>query len=194
MVIVGRVEFREVLDRYSAARRSGRRSIGAALSGQGGFRRWAAAFQHDRFGMKNLVRANRSAEDWVRARLECQEALGIVLPWHKDGDIELIPPTGCTLGEALTTLAELEKAYRDASPHCWKTIEALEKSYPSPIFLSTSPIGRRDYARVPRTTGLIHLDGLHRLLAWGRSGRLDGVEIEAYVARIRRRAGSNLSV
>lgn len=183
MEVVGQVTFTEVLESYVQASTGVRRPLGAALHGNGGFRRSAAIRKNDRFGARNLILADRSAADWVLVRLKHQEVLGIVLPWHEVGGIELVPPAGCTLAEALDRLGELERLYRKASPHFWETIEILERADLSPIFLSTSPIESEDYARITRT-GLIHLDGLHRLLAWGRSGRLDGVEIEAYVARV----------
>lgn len=194
MEVVGRVGFAEVLDKYAEvstgaykyaeASKGARHSLAAMLHIDGEYERRRAIRKNDRFGAKNLVLADRVAEDWILVRLEHQEVLGIVLPWHNVGGIELVPPAGCTLTEALGRLGELEGLYRKASPPFWETIEVLEKTDLSPIFLSTSPIDAEDYAHVTTRSGLIHLDGFHRLLAWGRSGRLDGVELEAYVARI----------
>ncbi|WP_329064670.1 DUF6309 family protein [Streptomyces sp. NBC_01429] len=122
---------------------------------------------------------------WHRVLLADTEVLDVVLPWHlgEDGEVELIPPAGLTVGEAAARLAALGESYARTNPLCARKLDRQTHAPPTPVFLATAAMPGPDYARLTVREGLIHLDGLHRLLAWRRAGRpAPGDRIEAYVA------------
>ncbi|SDD91338.1 hypothetical protein SAMN05216174_12245 [Actinokineospora iranica] len=53
---------------------------------------------------------------------------------------------------------------------------------PTPVFLSTRAIGRPGYADLRVRGGLVHLDGLHRLVSWELNTVLADAGVAAYVA------------
>lgn len=132
--------------------------------------------------------------NWIFKKLKRKEALSIVLPWHGhwegQNNIILIPKEGMTLGTAIKRYNSI-KNYKSENPKCWDTIEYLmNKKDSSSVFLSTAPIkGYKVFEDLKECEGhLIHMDGLHRLIAWGVSGRLGfwryffGKKIKAYIA------------
>jgi hypothetical protein len=98
----------------------------------------------------------------------------------------------------MTVLAAAEKIrdisiheYRSANPVCWGKIDYWNGRPLSPVFLSVTPVEHDDYAGLSDYRGsLIHMDGLHRLIAWsllpGRRDqhepRKEGEPLLAYVA------------
>ncbi|MEU5977254.1 DUF6309 family protein [Streptomyces sp. NPDC047315] len=134
---------------------------------------------------ENLCQAQLVLGRWQRVVLDRSEVLDVVLPWHMGeyGEHELIPPAGMTVGSATTRLRELDEAYLNGNPRCAAKLEHHARAPMSPLYLSTRPVPGPDYERLEAVEGLIHLDGLHRMLAWERAGRLDGdVAVEAYLA------------
>lgn len=122
---------------------------------------------------------------WHRVRLAEAEVLRVVLPWHlgEGGEAELIPRTGLRVAAALARLAELEPTYARINPRCAVKLDWQRRAPTRPVFLSTRPVPGRDYAGLEVRHGLIHLDGLHRLLAWAQAGRLASPRgMPAYVA------------
>jgi hypothetical protein len=82
--------------------------------------------------------------------------------------------------------------YQSANPVCWEKIAHWRKDSSSPVFLCTAPVSHSDYQDLTDYEGhLIHLDGLHRLIAWGLYGKLEPDEYEkrerviAYVAGLK---------
>lgn len=122
---------------------------------------------------------------WHRVELEHTELLAVVLPWHlgEDGEVELVPRTGLTVAAAAARLAGLGASYARTNPLCTLKLDRQAAARPRPLFLSTQAVPGEDYAGLTVRKGLIHLDGLHRMLAWARAGRLaPGRWTPAYVA------------
>jgi hypothetical protein len=124
----------------------------------------------------------------------CQKDIcEIILPPHyhkaEGGKIELIPVSGLTVSAAIEKIRGI-KGYEFTNVCCWRSITRWMERYPSPIFLSVAPVKScSDHQYLTDYNGhLIHLDGLHRLIAWGLAGRLEpgaydkGERVIAYVA------------
>nr|BAP34751.1 hypothetical protein [Streptomyces sp. ML694-90F3] len=126
-----------------------------------------------------------AAGRWHRVLLTGPEVRAVVLPWHlgEDGECELIPRTGLTVAAAAARLTGWGEAYAGSNPLCARKLDRQVRSEATPLFLSTRAVGGPDYAELTVRDGLIHLDGLHRMLAWEMAGRLSpGHRLEAYVA------------
>ena len=124
-----------------------------------------------------LDEAERQFGEWHRAVLASEDILGVMLPWHAHEGFELVPKSGLIVSDAV---GRLELAA--PSHECRRQIESLSQAPLSTVFLSTLPLtDNQDYRELARRgyKGLIHLDGLHRLIAWASSGRTGVV---AYVA------------
>lgn len=122
---------------------------------------------------------------WHRVLLEGPEVSGVVLPWHlgEGGEVELIPRTGLTVRAATARLAALGDAYAASNPLCAHKLARQVHVEPTAVFLSTKAVGGPDYEGLSVREGLIHLDGLHRMLTWERARRLaPGQLLNAYVA------------
>ncbi len=136
---------------------------------------------------ENHVRDAQLAFDgrWHRVLLDGPEVRSVVLPWHlgEDGEVELIPNTGLTVAAAADRLAMLSASYTRSNPLCARKLARQRTAPRLPVFLSTRALPGRDYDALTVREGLIHLDGLHRMLAWARAGQLvSGNWFEAYVA------------
>ncbi|WP_326675454.1 DUF6309 family protein [Streptomyces sp. NBC_01237] len=122
---------------------------------------------------------------WHEVMLEGTEVLDVVLPWHlgENGGVELIPRTGLTVAAAASRLTALGTSYADTNPLCRRKLARQIHARPRPLFLSTSAVPGQDYEALTVREGLIHLDGLHRMLAWQQAGHLvPGRWVRAYVA------------
>lgn len=122
---------------------------------------------------------------WHRVVLEGPEVRDVMLPWHlgEDGAVELIPQSGLTVAAAADRLAELGTSYAGSNPLCAFKLARQTAALRSPLFLSTRPVSGPDYEGLTDREGLIHLDGLHRMLAWALAGQLvAGNWFTAYVA------------
>ncbi|MFJ8255394.1 DUF6309 family protein [Streptomyces sp. NPDC094466] len=84
---------------------------------------------------------------------------------------------------AAIRLAALDATYTRTNPLCAFKMTRQNHALARPLYLSTRAMPTRDYAALTVRKGLVHLDGLHRMLAWHRSGLLSpGRWVEAYVA------------
>jgi len=134
-----------------------------------------------------LIKADQQfGGTWTQVSLSQKDICGIILPPHRHGT-ELIPISGMTVSAAVEKVKRA-KDYQSANPCCWKVIAHWMELYPSPVFLSIAPVTNcTDHQYLTGYQGhLIHLDGLHRLIAWGLSGKLDPATykngVGAYVA------------
>lgn len=120
--------------------------------------------------------ADKELDHWVRAILDFDDILNIMLPYHNHRAYLLVPQSGSTVSEAIEKLKSLPP-----EGCCPNKIDYFSNKPSSLIFLSMKPISHGDYAGLVARgyEGLTHLDGLHRLVAWGRSGIS---EVAAYVA------------
>ncbi len=122
--------------------------------------------------------AQRQFGCWANVTLSLSDILGTMLPHHTHG-VDLVPPSGSSVAEAIEKLRSVP-----LSQACRKNIEELSARPASRAFLSMGPINHPDYSDyrglIDRGhSGLTHLDGLHRLVAWGRDCKSG---ITAYVA------------
>lgn len=134
---------------------------------------------------EHLHSADAALGNWHRVLLDRRDILGIVLPWHlgEGGAVELVPPTGMTVAAAAVRLRALGAEYASGNPLCAHKLDRQSAAPPRPLYLSSRPVPGADYERMTAGEGLIHLDGLHRVLSWERAGRLPEVPlIEAFVA------------
>nr|WP_017578605.1 DUF6309 family protein [Nocardiopsis valliformis] len=131
-----------------------------------------------------LLAVEQYGEPWHRVRLSRKEVLSVVLPWHRGerGELELVPPTGATVQETLTKLSDWGDEYPTANPLCWEKLHRNSTADISPLILSAGALDHPHYAEMRERDSLTHLDGLHRMLAWGLWGRLPRFRrLDAYV-------------
>jgi len=137
-------------------------------------------------GEAHLVCAERLTNHWDRVLLGPDEVSRVVLPWHESegGDLKLVPKTGLTVAEATEVLRAVCDRYPTKSPVCWGKIVRMNAPPSTPLYLSRVVIDMSDYeALVVSGGGLVHLDGLHRMVSWQLNGVLSsGCAVEAYVA------------
>ncbi|MGW7585930.1 DUF6309 family protein [Kitasatospora sp. NPDC054768] len=126
------------------------------------------------YGEENLERADRIPGGWWRIRLSRADVLGVVLPWHlsEGGELETVPRSGLTVAEAAERVRAGGAAWAVANPVCAAKLRLLRWAPFTLVFLSTAPVDHSDYGDLAVRSGLIHLDGLHRMLAWELAGRL----------------------
>jgi Family of unknown function (DUF6309) len=133
---------------------------------------------------------------WAYVSLGAEDARNIVLPHHlsEGGHLPLIPPTGMTVRAAANRIRRISASvYAVENPVCWKKLDYWRGRHESALFLSTVAVDHADYHRVkvPRD-GLVHLDGLHRLLAWELWRRFGSSRhpVYAYVAGLARKTNN----
>ncbi|MFJ4190924.1 DUF6309 family protein [Kitasatospora sp. NPDC089509] len=137
------------------------------------------------YGEENLERADTIPGGWWRIRLTRADVLGVVLPWHKSegGERELVPPTGLTVARAAERVRSGGADWTAANPVCTAKLRMLRAAPFTPLFVSTAPVDHPDYAELVLPPGLIHLDGLHRMVAWELAGRLGGgIVLDGFLA------------
>jgi hypothetical protein len=125
-----------------------------------------------------LAVANRQFGSWTRVVLTPEEVLTVMLPWHTHG-VDLVPAAGSSVSEAIEKLEFVNRL-----SECYRRIQQFSSARTPAVFLSTAPICDPLYSDYKGLLdrgyrGLTHLDGLHRLIAWGRDNRR---EIPAYIA------------
>ena len=136
-------------------------------------------------GEMHLQRAEALLGRWGRVRLSSDEVRNVVLPWHlsERGALPLVPKSGLTVAQAADVVRASRRRYAAANPVCWRKLARMRTEPITPVYLSTSAIDAPDYSELDVRHGLIHLDGLHRLVSWELDGRLnDGGGVVAYVA------------
>ncbi|MFD5556131.1 DUF6309 family protein [Streptomyces sp. NPDC127068] len=136
-------------------------------------------------GVESLERADQLKGGWWHVRLSRADVLGVVLPWHlsEGGARELVPRTGLTVAEAAGRIRSDGPPWYRANPVCAAKLALLEWAPFTPVFLSTSPMDHSDYSDLLVREGLIHIDGLHRMISWELVGRLpEGAELDAFVS------------
>ncbi|OGE80970.1 MAG: hypothetical protein A3E98_03095 [Candidatus Doudnabacteria bacterium RIFCSPHIGHO2_12_FULL_48_11] len=131
-----------------------------------------------------LIAANNQFNGkWSFNTLNKEQLLKIVLPYHtsEHGGIELVPKSGMTIEDTINKIKSIPD-YNIRNPDCWKKIVYLKQVPMNPVFLSVSLPSWPDYQDIILLPGehFIHLDGLHRLIAWGLDDRLD--EVTAFIA------------
>ncbi|MFD8009531.1 DUF6309 family protein [Streptomyces sp. NPDC058955] len=132
-----------------------------------------------------LTLADETFGSWSTVRLSRADIRSVLLPWHlsEGGGRELVPPTGLTVGQAADLLRAHETEFAAANPVCTGKLTRFRTAPITSIYLTTRPVPHEHYAGLPQGTGLVHLDGLHRLLAWELAGRLSPREdLLAYLA------------
>lgn len=135
--------------------------------------------KYNRWGLGAIQAAEVQFGSWHRVILSRKDILGIMLPHHTRCGPEIVPPSCATVADAIE---RLKRTPPDDA--CRKKVEDLAKKPPTLIFLAAAPIDHPEYGEyrllVKRNyRGLTHLDGLHRLIAWGLEKRSGVV---AYVA------------
>ncbi|MEU2655985.1 DUF6309 family protein [Streptomyces sp. NPDC007325] len=122
---------------------------------------------------------------WSTVRLSRADVRSVLLPWHlsEGGGLELVPRTGRTVGQAADLLRAREAEFTAANPVCSAKLARFRTSAFTSLYLTTRPVPHDHYADLPTSDGLVHLDGLHRMLAWELAGRLSPrEELTAYLA------------
>jgi hypothetical protein len=123
------------------------------------------------WAFKHLATMNAEAKGrWERRHLSHAEVLQIKLMHHNSegGKEPLLPEAWFPLETAVARLRERGTAYAAKNPICWERI-SYHRGKPSTIYV------------IQREDGLYHVDGIHRLLAWGLWGGLEN-GLDAYVA------------
>ncbi|GAA2248633.1 MULTISPECIES: DUF6309 family protein [Kitasatospora] len=136
-------------------------------------------------GEQNLERAEQLLGTWWRVRLSRAEVLGVILPWHlsEGGRLELVPRSGLTVAQAAERIRSGGAEWAEANPVCAAKLRLLRHAPFTPVYLSTRPVPHSDYSDLRIREGLIHLDGLHRMLAWELAERLPAEErLDAFIA------------
>jgi len=139
------------------------------------------AFRSTRYALGLLEAADRRFGSWFKVTLSSEDVPGVMLPPHREGDFELIPPSGLRVSEVVSRVDLLPPVHV-----CRQRIEDVSRDPLSAVFLSATPLddpAYSDYRDLVKRgyKGLTHLDGLHRLIAWARLGSSG---ITAYVAGI----------
>lgn len=167
---IAKIQFEEVLDAF--------------------YREHSTELGHDENTNSEAERAlnlaNAQMGEWTKARLRREDILNVTLPWHIScgGKTELVPKAGLTVGQAVARIASMGEAFARENPVCYQKIQRMARLPFTPLFLSTRAVQKDDYWDLERKEGLVHIDGLHRMIAWELYGRLSGgVEVEAYVAK-----------
>ncbi|SPE21904.1 conserved hypothetical protein [Candidatus Sulfotelmatobacter sp. SbA7] len=146
----------------------------------------APTFGSTDYALRLLGAADRQFGGWFRTVLSLDDIMGVMLPPHRHEGLELIPPSGLTVSDAVRNVESVPQSHI-----CRQRIETLSRGPLSAVFLSAAPVddpGYSDYLELVRRRygGLTHLDGLHRLIAWAKSDRR---EVVAYVAGLKVTSG-----
>ncbi|KOG66327.1 DUF6309 family protein [Streptomyces varsoviensis] len=132
-----------------------------------------------------LELADKSFGRWSEVRLCRADVLDVMLPWHlsEGGAYEMVPRTGLTVGQAARIVRARGTEWAGGNPVCTAKLDLFRDSAFTSLYLSTRPVPHDHYADVRVGDGFIHLDGLHRMVAWELSGRLPaGEELTAFIA------------
>jgi len=138
----------------------------------------AATPERNAWPLGALEVANQQFGDWTQVVLTPEEVLAVLLPQHNHG-VNLVPAAGSSVSEAISKLD-----FVDPLTECYNRIQQFFGTLTTLVFLSMAPMNDPRYfdytGLISRgCKGLTHLDGLHRLVAWGRENKRD---VPAYVA------------
>lgn len=138
----------------------------------------AATPERNGWPLGALEIANRQFATWTYVILMVAEVLTVLLPHHDHG-VNLVSITGSTVSDTVPAVSRLNR-----TTECYARIQQFLGAQTQTVYLSADPINDPQYgdyhgliARGCR--GLTHLDGLHRLIAWGLENKRD---VPAYVA------------
>ncbi len=140
--------------------------------------------QKNKWGRNKIIEANdNSSGRWQFVELHPDEIADIWLPYHKGEhghkgkEVVLIEEEGSTVSDATSKLKSLTD-YSETNKTCWKFIDYWQDKDITPIFIS---LCRPEHIKSPNGEGHpFHLDGVHRLLAWGLKG--GDTTIQAFLA------------
>lgn len=102
----------------------------------------------------------------------------------------LVPEIGATVAETSARFREIENSYHACNNKCCEHIKSLQASPFSHLILASNDgrfkIPDQYQQKLQQRPGtFLHIDGLHRMIAWDLAGRLsdsnDG-SVEAYIA------------
>ena len=135
---------------------------------------------------KEIVKKNDGG--WLFVNLSYATAMKVLLPQHCHEDIALVSRCGDTAKDALKIYKRWSEQTKRNNPLCSGSLAYhLANPNKKPIFLTVEPIDEPyDYSRLlenPELTEgrLVHLDGLHRLVAMAINGNQEST-ISAYIA------------
>jgi len=115
---------------------------------------------------------------WKIVELMPEDILEILLPHHRGepdlgGTVTLIEGDNTTVKNAIIKLSQLSD-YHTTNTVCWNKIQYWMDKEIEPIFLST--IQPKHMLKTNIQGEFYHLDGLHRLLAWGLKGSKSSIK------------------
>lgn len=135
---------------------------------------------------KEIVRKNDGG--WLFVNLSYATAMKVLLPKHCHDDVALVRRCGDTAKDALKVYEGWSEQIKRNNPLCSGSLAYhLANPNKKPIFLTVEPIDvPYDYYSLLKnpelTEGrLVHLDGLHRLVAMAINGNREST-ISAYIA------------
>jgi hypothetical protein len=122
-----------------------------------------------------LNEANGTFDFWINTSLDIKNIENIILPKHieKESKNIVIPSEGESLKECYNRLLVTERSnYKSETPICFEKImsqkEKIKQEGPGMFFFSQGPFHEfcENYKNIENAENkLVHLDGLHRLLA-----------------------------
>lgn len=121
-----------------------------------------------------LQLADRQLGAWELQYIPATHALDILLPHHKHGELELVPPRGSSVLDATARRRSFLTDYARVCQRCNQTIERFRDAPIGTLFLSREPVtAMYEYATMAWAGQLVHMDGLHRLIAVAHHRRFD---------------------
>ena len=111
---------------------------------------------------------------WSEGHLSLEELRSVILPWHVCGTSEhtLVPSQGTTVGEICKILAQRPTDLVDS---CTGKIHQFRVLPKMPAIISNRSRPGIDYRDCKYREGWFHVDGLHRMIAWGLSSCEEGI-------------------
>ncbi len=139
-----------------------------------------------------LKNANeRFGGEWYSVQLSRREVLsGIELVYHHDpgSGLVLIPEEGSTVSEAKDKFLKIRLDYSKKNSDCYEKIVKFGSRMFDYVFLCTAPLkgfGVTEHEKLDHTEeNLVHIDGLHRLVAWAVKGRLGWFRYNVFSKKI----------
>ena len=145
----------------------------------------------NKWAVRMLKETDKKFDFWIEAKLPKKILLNTLLPYHFHGEMMLVPKKGATVKETFEKLKKHRENYRKKCSKCIKTIEFFKDKDIGHIYLSMGkPNNLYDYPKMKyHKEHLVHLDGLHRLLAILYHGRINKYSpIKCFVAMYKKSA------